>query len=74
MHDHEIGQKVRSALIDAPAQQARRERYGMSRRHSDSVSKELFYVAGALPDGSMNKPSVRQVEILMAWRSMWSPY
>jgi two-component system phosphate regulon sensor histidine kinase PhoR len=32
-------------------QQARRERYGMSRRHSDSVSRELFYVAGALPDG-----------------------
>ncbi len=32
-------------------QQARREHYGMSRRHSDSVAKELFYVAGLLPDG-----------------------
>jgi two-component system phosphate regulon sensor histidine kinase PhoR len=32
-------------------QQARRETYGFSRRHSDSIARELFYVAGALPNG-----------------------
>jgi two-component system phosphate regulon sensor histidine kinase PhoR len=32
-------------------QQARREHYGFSRRHSDSIARELFYVAVALPDG-----------------------
>ncbi len=32
-------------------QQARHEHYGMSRRHSDSIAKDLFYVAGVLSDG-----------------------